>query len=309
MINRVLIRIKLIQILYAYYKGGIDSVSDAQKELNDSFNKSQELYYSLLILLPELPLYAKNRMEIAKSKYLPTQEDLNPNRRFVDNLFISQIASSLEIEAIRKKMFFTWEDHQEVVKAIAEALFESDLYREYMSANVCDYESDKAFARQLFKQFIYRNPLIDDVLEEACIYWNDDREIVESFVIKSLKKITEDKPLSTVLLPQFNDPEDRQYAIDLLHNTINMQEQTRELIHTSIKNWDMERMAFFDILVMQMALTEILTCPNIPNSVTLNEYIEIAKHYSTNKSGIFVNGILDVLIKRLKQDGKLPESK
>jgi len=198
-----------------------------------------------------------------------------------------------------------WDAYESFIKNLLDTILASDTYREYAEIVSPTYEDDRTFWRKAFKQFIYTNEELDDLLEDECIYWNDDVEIVQTFVLKTIKKFSEGKGANQPLLPMFKDEEDREYALKLLHDTILNEKKYRELIDKHTDKWDFERIAFMDLIIMQVALSEIFTFESIPTSVSLNEYIEIAKSYSTPKSGTFINGILDAIVQEIKEENRI----
>lgn len=305
MINRVLLRIKILQILYAFYKGDGHSVSLAEKELFHSVEKTYELYFHLLRLAVEVTYYAENKLDSRKNKLRPTEEDLHPNTRFVDNTFVKQLNSNKQLRDFLQEHKVSWANDQDSVKLVYDLLQESEFYREYMSLESADYDADKEIWRKIFKRIILQSEEFSDSIEDQSIYWTDDLEIVTSFVIKTIKRFQVRNGAEQELLPMFKDDEDVEFARKLITGTLNNEQEYRGIIDKHTKNWELDRIAFMDILIMQMALAEIMSFPTIPVNVTLNEYIEISKNYSTDKSAIFINGVLDHAVKELKAEKKL----
>ena len=305
MINRVLIRIRVIQVLYSTYLNESVDLKKAETELMFSLQKSYDLYYYLLSLLIEITDTHNRRLESRKSKLLPTDEDLNPNTKLSENLFIKLLKSNVQFDKYITDRPQSWEDHENYVKSLLEKILNSDIYAEYLANEVSDFETDREFWRKVFKMFIYCDEQLDDLLEDDSLFWNDDIEIVQSFVIKTIKKLDPDKGANQALLPMFKDEEDRQFAIKLLRETMFNVKMARELIDKYVKNWESERIAFMDMIIMQAAVSELLAFPTVPINVTMNEYINIAKSYSTQKSSSFINGILDSIVTELKNENKL----
>lgn len=305
MINRVLIRIRVIQVLYSTYLNESGDLKKAETELMFSLQKSYDLYYYLLSLLIEITDTHNRRLESRKSKLLPTDEDLNPNTKLSENLFIKLLKSNVQFDKYITDRPQSWEDHENYVKSLLEKILNSDIYAEYLANEVSDFETDREFWRKVFKMFIYCDEQLDDLLEDDSLFWNDDIEIVQSFVIKTIKKLDPDKGANQALLPMFKDEEDRQFAIKLLKETMFNVKMARELIDKYVKNWESERIAFMDMIIMQAAVSELLAFPTVPINVTMNEYINIAKSYSTQKSSSFINGILDSIVTELKNENKL----
>ncbi|WP_195297880.1 transcription antitermination factor NusB [Phocaeicola dorei] len=308
MINRVLIRLKIVQIVYAYYQNGGKNLDTAEKELFFSLSKAYDLYNYLLLLMVEVTKQANKRLNAAKNKLVPTKEELFPNTKFVENRFIAQLEVNKQLLEFSNNQKKTWENEADFVKTLCDKILESDIYKEYMASETSSYEEDRELWRKLYKNIIFNNIELDQVLEDQSLYWNDDKEIVDTFVLKTIKRFDEKNGAKQELLPEFNDEEDQDFARRLFRRTILNADYYRHLISENTKNWDLDRVAFMDVVIMQIALAEILSFPNIPVSVSLNEYVEIAKLYSTPKSGGFINGTLDGIVNSLKKENKLTKN-
>ena len=308
MINRVLIRLKIVQIVYAYYQNGGKNLDTAEKELFFSLSKAYDMYNYLLLLMVEITKQAERKQSAAKSKLLPTAEELYPNTKFVDNRFIAQLEVNKQLLEFSESQKKTWENESEYVKSLCEKIMDSDIYKEYMASETSSYEEDRELWRKIYKRMIFNNAELDQVLEDQSLYWNDDKEIVDTFVLKTIKRFDEKNGEKQELLPEFKDEEDQDFARRLFRRTILNADYYRHLISENTRNWDLDRVAFMDVIIMQIALAEILSFPNIPVSVSLNEYVEIAKLYSTPKSGSFINGTLDGIVNALKADNKLTKN-
>jgi N utilization substance protein B len=305
MINRVLLRIKIVQILYSFYKGGNGSLALAEKELLFSIEKTYDLYFHLLQLSIEITRYAELRIDARRNKLIPTEEDLHPNTRFVENKFIGQLRSNEQLKDYFSKRKLSWVNHPDIIKNLYEKIIASNFYSEYMNAGTVDYEADKSIWRKIYKKIILSDEELEESLEEQSIYWIDDIELVVSFVIKTIKRFESENEANQALMPKFRDEQDWEFAKELLSQTISHSDEYQELISRFTKNWDYDRIAFMDILIMKVALAEIMNFPTIPINVSLNEYIEISKFYSTDKSANFINGILDNIVNFLKSENKL----
>ncbi len=305
MINRVLLRIKVLHIVYSYYKGEHSSVNIAEKEFLKSITKTYELYFYLLKLITEVTHYAEVKIDARKNRLNPTEFDLNPNTRFIDNVFVKQLASNLSFQEFISENKISWVNHQETVKEIYELIVNSEIYDDYMSDNGINYEKDKIVWRKIFKKIILPSESFAQAIEDQDIYWVDNLDIIVSFVIKTIKKFELGNREEQELIPQFKDADDLLFAQKLLRNCLQNSDEYKALISENAKNWDLDRIAFMDIVIMQLAITELLSFPTIPVNVTMNEYIEIAKFYSTNKSATFINGILDKIITELKKENRL----
>ena len=308
MINRVLIRLKIVQIVYAYYQNGGKNLDTAEKELFFSLSKAYDLYNYLLLLMVEVTKQANKRLNAAKNKLVPTKEELFPNTKFVENRFIAQLEVNKQLLEFSNNQKKTWENEADFVKTLCDKILESDIYKEYMASETSSYEEDRELWRKLYKNIIFNNIELDQVLEDQSLYWNDDKEIVDTFVLKTIKRFYEKNGAKQELLPEFKDEEDQDFARRLFRRTILNADYYRHLISENTKNWDLDRVAFMDVVIMQIALAEILSFPNIPVSVSLNEYVEIAKLYSTPKSGGFINGTLDGIVNSLKKENKLTKN-
>ena len=308
MINRVLIRLKIVQIVYAYYQNGGKNLDTAEKELFFSLSKAYDLYNYLLLLMVEVTKQANKRLNAAKNKLVPTKEELFPNTKFVENRFIAQLEVNKQLLEFSNNQKKTWENEADFVKTLCDKILESDIYKEYMASETSSYEEDRELWRKLYKNIIFNNIELDQVLEDQSLYWNDDKEIVDTFVLKTIKRFDEKNGAKQELLPEFKDEEDQDFARRLFRRTILNADYYRHLISENTKYWDLDRVAFMDVVIMQIALAEILSFPNIPVSVSLNEYVEIAKLYSTPKSGGFINGTLDGIVNSLKKENKLTKN-
>jgi N utilization substance protein B len=256
----------------------------------------------------EIADYAENRIEIRRNKHQPTQEDLHPNTKFIRNLVIHQLRENKQLNTYISQKKLNWVNYPELVKELYLFMEESDFYKEYMEDKSRSFMDDRKFIEKLFNKIIMVAEDLYMVLEEQSIYWNDDVEFVISMITKTLKKFNEFSDSSLRLMPMFKDEEDRDFARDLIRKAIVNHDELREMIKEHSKNWDVERIAFMDILIMQLALTEFLYFPSIPTKVTLNEYIELSKYYSTEKSRNFINGILDKTLKDLKKSGDIKKA-
>ena len=308
MINRVLIRLKIVQIVYAYYQNGGKNLDTAEKELFFSLSKAYDMYNYLLLLMVEITRQAERKQSAAKNKLLPTTEELYPNTKFVDNRFIAQLEVNKQLLEFSETQKKTWENESEFVKRLCDKIMDSDIYKEYMECETSSYEEDRELWRKIYKRIIFNNNELDQVLEDQSLYWNDDKEIVDTFVLKTIKRFEEQNGANQPLLPEFKDDEDQDFARRLFRRSILNAEYYRHLISENTRNWDLDRVALMDIIIMQIALAEILSFPNIPISVTFNEYVEIAKLYSTPKSGSFINGTLDGIVNALKEENKLTKN-
>ncbi|WP_373837954.1 transcription antitermination factor NusB [Bacteroides heparinolyticus] len=304
MINRVLIRLKIIQIIYAYYQNGEGNLEKAEKELFFSLSKAYDLYNYLLLLMLEITKYSAKTLEATKYKKNTSSEE-TPNTKFVNNLFIAQLAMNKSLGQFVATQKRNWTADTELLKHLYEQIMASDIYKEYMATPEISYEGDREFWRKLYKNIIMSNVRIDEILEDQSLYWNDDKEIVDTFILKTIKRFTPENGAEQEILPEYKNEEDKEFASHLFRRSILNADYYKHLISENSKNWKLDRVAVMDVLLMQVALAEILSFPNIPVNVSLNEYVDIAKLYSTPRSGGFINGTLDGIVKRLKAENKL----
>lgn len=307
MINRELIRLKVVQLVYAFYQNDGKTLDVAEKELKFSLSKAYELYKYLLSMLVDLKAYGERRAEssAARAERLGTKiGGLSPDRQFADNKFLVQLADNKALGEYREKKQ-EWPEEPAFVKKLYTTMIESELYQNYLTKEDFSYEADRELIRKLYKTYVCNNEDFDSLLEEHSLYWNDDKEIVDSFVMKTIKSFKEDSTAEQELLPDYAAVEDKNFAGTLFVETLKRAQEVRQLIRENSKNWEFNRLAFMDVIIMQIALAEILTFPQIPLSVTFNEYLDIAKIYSTPKSAGYINGLLDHVVKSLKKKGEL----
>lgn len=302
MLSRRLLRVKVMQMAYAHHQKGESSIQQTEKELFHSITKSHELYHTFLLLLLELKSFAEKRIELRKQKKRPSEEDLNPNLRFVENALLLQLAENKMLLAYNSSKGNPWVNNPEVVKGVFEVVVDSQLYIDYMLTEAGDYEVDSKFIAKLIEKVIAPYEGLYSLFEEQSVYWNDEIEFVISMVVKTVKGFSQENGENEPLLPEFKDEEDKDFVKQLLRKTLVNHDQHMELIKKFTKNWDYDRVAYMDIVLMQIAIAEIIEFKNIPVNVSLNEYIEIAKFYSTNKSGLFINGVLDKIVEHLIEE-------
>ena len=302
MINRILIRIKVLQIVYSFYQNGNDDLKIAEKELLFSLKKSYDLYHYLLLLILEITNLQRRILDNRKHKYLPTEAELHPNTRLIDNRFALQLAGNETLQQYISETGISFSNNEDFVKELLERILTSETYTHYINSTDDNYDVDREFWRATFKKHICGNESVENFLEDQSIYWNDDIDIVETFTLKTIKRFEEKEGSFQALLPMFKDIEDKEFALKLFRQTLLKGKEYRERIEKHMKNWETERIANMDLIIMQVALAEIMSFPSIPISVTLNEYIDAAKYYSTPKSGTFINGILDAIVKELKNE-------
>ena len=305
MFSRRLLRIKVLQTLYSYHKVDGKTYTGTEKDLLHSIQKSYDLYNLLILLLVDVADHAESRIEQGRQKNIPTPEDLNPNKRFIDNPVFKQLRNNQGLSSFLKKTPLTWVQYPEIVKKLYQMIQEMHFFQDYMSAQAHNYRSEKRCLESIYLDVVMNYEDLYLNLEEQSIYWIDDVDYIIKMIVKTLKKFSVDDPEGGSLLPMFKDDDDLSYCKRLLRTTIKNEDEYLELIKVSAKNWDLERIAFIDSLILQLAISEAVEFKSIPTKVTINEFIEIAKSYSTQKSSKFINGILDNIFTRLKSDGKI----
>lgn len=308
MINRALTRHKTVQILYAHYQNGDRNLAATQKELQKSLDESYELYQHMLALLTDIRYYAERRAESieARAMRLSTVIEEKPaDAVLAENKFLLALEQNEELVAFKAHRRELWQTGDTFLKRMTDLLTQNDTFMSFACRPDHSFDADRDIVRTLYKQFLMNNEDLDQVLEESSIFWNDDREVVDSFVLKTIKRFTKDTTPEMPLLPAYEEGEDMEFGKQLLQAAIVRGDEIRDLMAAHVKGWDFSRVALMDVLVMQLALAEILTFPEIPLNVSLNEYIDLAKAYSTPKSGVYVNGVLDAVVRALRAEGRL----
>jgi len=303
MISRRLLRIKALMAFYAFNRREDDDPLQAEKELMFSIGKTYDLYHLMLMLVIEVADLASEKIDQALQKRMPTPEDLNPNRRFIDNLIIAQLRNNPSLKEYLSAKKISWANYRHIPRLLYNRMITWEVYDEYMKSGKTEYSSDKKFIIKLINDLFSNSEDLSACLEEQSIYWNDDLEYVLVMVEKTLKKFKASSVRQNSLMPLFKNEEDEDFVRRLFRSAVRNTTKCSELIDRNTTNWEVERIALMDILVMELAITEILEFPEIPVKVTLNEYIEIAKYYCTSKSSTFVNGILDNIVKEIREQG------
>ena len=302
MMSRSILRIKVLQTIYSYYQGE-GELKGAQKELAMSIDRSYDLYFYLLQLCVEVADYCDRQQEAAKLKYMATLSELNPNKKFVHNKLIEQLRINETLQSYLTARGLSWAQLQHVVKSVFNDLSRSDTYKAYMAEKEESYSKDKAIVAYLIEHVILENSDFFDALEEQSVYWIDTVEFFAGMALRTIDRYKASHGADAKMLPKYKNDEDAQFADQLLLKAVASGDRYRELISESADNWDLERIALLDILLIQVALAEVEQFPEIPLRVTFNEYIEIAKNYSTEKSPLFINGVLDKIVQKLRDSG------
>lgn len=304
MISRRLLRIKIVQVLYAHLTTENTSTDKSEKELQTSIKKAYDLYHMILMLIVNLADFAEERIEIAKNKILPTSDDLHPNTKFLENKVITQLRNCSELTRYVSATKISWHPFPEIIKSLYQKITESSYYKMYLAEKHLQYDADKKLIINILKNELEGWELLYQILEEQSIYWNDDIEFVIGMTLKTIEKFESDET-DPKLLALYKNDDDREFGKTLLRKTIINHNQYRDLINQYTQNWEIDRIATLDVLIMEIAISELIEFPSIPIKVTLNEYIDIARFYSTPKSNEFVNGVLDKIVADLKKDNKI----
>lgn len=303
MINRALIRLKVVQLVYAYYQNEGKTTEVALKELDFSLEKSYDLYRSLLSLLVEIRRLAQHKADVRSAN--SRLADKGNDSLLAANKFLLQLEENKQLSEWSAKQKTSWANEDKFLKNIYEAFTTDDAFVAYVDRADNSYEADRELVRRLYKTLIIGNEAFDALLEEQSLYWNDDKEIVDSFVLKTIKRFDPANGADQELLPAYADKEDQTFASKLFLTAIERADELRELMRQNTRNWDFSRMALMDVIIIQIAAAEVIAFPTIPLNVTFSEYIDIAKFYSTPRSASYVHGMLDTIVKHLKETGAI----
>ncbi|MCC6599069.1 MAG: transcription antitermination protein NusB [Crocinitomicaceae bacterium] len=305
MLNRRHIRIKVLQILFAYYSDVSPDAKVYENMLFESIHRFRDLYVSLLLLLAEMQSLAIEKIEAGMNKRLPSHEDLHPNAKFVTNELLRTLANSKKLAAASKEVHLQWRDNKDLLKQMFKMLTETEDYKEYMASKERGFEHDREYLLRFFRRHLVNFESMHDYLEDKGIFWNDDLDLASSMVLRTLKTVKEGEEDIT-FLPLWKEGDDEEeFCRQLFRKTLAMGADNEKLISDNTPNWETDRIALMDMILLKMAFAEAATFESIPVKVTMNEYIELSKYYSTPKSATFVNGLLDHLIPKLQAAGKV----
>ncbi len=306
MINRTLVRTKVVKSVFAYYNDTELGITTLEKHLLRSFSDVYNLYFLQLELVNYLTSYADERLSEAKERAQAMHADFNANPRFINNRFAQQLFENKMLRHYVNESKLSWESAHDSVSSLYKQITDSKLYKDYMASSESSYEADKTVWRKIFAQLLAGNPQLESALEELEITldasdWAADMDIVMSFVVKTIRRFREDSDADQPLLEMFDTEDEVSFAKTLLKSTIKNTENYEKMVADCLKNWDPERIAFMDRVILNVALAELFNFPDIPVQVTLNEYLDIAREYSTENSPQFINGVLDEVIKRQRK--------
>ena len=304
-----MVRTRVIQTLFAYYKAPGNTLLTVRKELRKSFADTYDLYFVLLDFVNELTAYAQQQMEEQSARARATHSNWKPNRRFIENRLAQQLFDNRALRAHMQEQHLSWDSGMPAIAEIYHQMTESEFYRAYMEAETCAYEDDKRLWRQIYQNLLADSEALRDALDEMEVVldksnWITDADIVISYIIKTIKRFKADSTPETPLLEMFDNEEELTFAMTLLDKALEGHEQYEQQINTHLKGWDADRIAYMDRIILEVALAEILTFEDIALTVSLNEYIEIAKEYSGEKNYMFINGILTEILRDMKNSGE-----
>lgn len=307
MLSRRLLRIKVLKALYAHFKSESDSLIASEKNLMFSIDKTYELYHQLLWLIVDVATWAENRIELGRKKHLPTEEERNPNTKFIENRVVALLRGSENLTDYLAAHKLGWIQYPELIKSLYNSMVASDYYKEYMSSPTRSFKEDRKFVENFYTQTVDGCEELENVVEEQSIFWADDLDFANIMVVRTVSNMKASQT-EVDLLPEYKNEDDREYAKELFRQTVIHYNEYYKYIGRFTKNWDVDRIAFMDNLIMAATVAELIAFPSIPVKVTFDEFIEIAKYYSTPSSSTFINGVLDKVVEALREEGKINKS-
>lgn len=306
MLSRRLLRIKVAKNLYAHLKSGADNLRASEKNLVESIDKAYDLYFQMMSLIVEVARYAEGRQEIAKQKKLATYEDLNPNRRFVDNRIVKLFENSDSVNDYIAARKLSWANHTDVIKDIYNRMLEADFYKKYMTASINTFADDRRFVEE-FYAWLEEDEQLNDTLTEMSLLWSDDLGFALFMVVRTVQNLKQSHE-EVKVLPKYKSDDDLEFAKTLFVKSLVQYEDNQEIVDRYSSNWDVERVVFMDSLIISIAITELTYFESIPVKVTMDEWIDIAKYYSSPTSSNFVNGVLDKVVANFTAEGRIKKS-
>ncbi|MBQ2247884.1 MAG: transcription antitermination protein NusB [Tidjanibacter sp.] len=304
MFSRRFLRIKVVKAIYSHLTGAYDSINAEEKNLIAAINKAYDLYPHILSLIVDVKRYAEERIEIGLRKHLPTQEELNPNRKFVENKVVAQIENddNLDLMLVEKKL--GWGSNPELVKHIYNKMVASEYYATYMASEQRSYAEDRKFVEEFYLQTVQDDAMLCEILEDSTIMWSDDIDFILIMVLRTISscKATQE---ALPLLPKYKSDDDETFVKRLFARAAVSYDEHLKIVEQYTKNWEVERIALMDNIILTTAIAELVGFDSIPVKVTLDEYIEIAKYYSTLGSSTFINGILDKITTDFTAEGRI----
>ena len=307
MLSRRLLREKVVKSVYSHVQSEGVTISTSEKELVKSIDCAYDLYFHLLSLIPHLARYAEERIDIGLNKKLPTYEDLHPNRKFVENRLIARLEESEALAAECKRRKLSWKGCEDLVRTLYNTLVQQEFFRQYMASESSSFKEDAALVSNIFMNMLEEDEALEAVLEEQSIWWGDDLGFILTMASRTVLGVRESHA-DIKLMEEFKCDEDLDYAKRLLRDSLAGYERISRIIDRTMNNWDIERVALMDNIILVVAIAEAESFASIPTRVTMNEYIDIAKYYSTDSSSSFINGVLDRVIATLTEEGKIVKS-
>ena len=305
MLNRRHIRVKVMQSIYAMHQNGSDNLEKQEKFLLNSIESILDLYLLLITILPELQKKELEFLEKSKLKHLVTKEERNPNLKFVNNAVFALLEENSKLSiALETHRISNWQSNDDTILSLLQSVKQSDLYEKYMLSSETSFENDRNFVVELFETIIAPNEVLYSYLEDFKMTWIDDIPVVNTLIVKQLSQLSQ-KENAFKIPKTYKDDDDKAFAVALFRKTVLNEEKLSKEFSDKTPNWDIDRIAEIDTIVLKMAICELLHFSSIPVKVTLNEYLEVVKEYSTPKSSFFINGILDNLVKEYQTNNKL----
>jgi len=294
-----------MQSLYSYFSIPSNEMSISENEMIKDIRSISELQVIIISFIIELHAYATNFLEENKTKYIPSEEDLNPNIKFLNNRIIIALK---EDELLNKKVSrissFWRKNDLDIIRKVFVEMYKSQQYSDYLNNEKDDLNQDKKFIQIMLNEYILDNEIFHFILQERSIFWTDDLPFISMFVKSQINNMTESNN-NSLITDVFKNNDDKKFAVNLFRQTINNADEFEKLIESKVKNWELERISKMDLLLIKMALTEVISFTEIPIKVSFNEYIEISKYYSTQNSKVFINGVLDKIVSQFKREGKV----
>ena len=294
-----------MQSLYSYFSNPSNEMAISEKEMLKDIRSISDLHAIIISFVLEIHKYAADFMEDNKSKYIPTEDDLNPNTKFINNRIISVFKEDDILMKKVSRLSGIWRKGDlDVIRKVFVEMLKSEQYKNYLTSEKDSFSEDKKFIQLMLNEYVLDNDIFHHILQERSIFWTDDLPFIALFLKSQINNLKEGKP-SCFIIDIFKNSEDKKFTIDLFRKTIYNTEEFTTLIESKVKNWELERIAIMDLLLIKMALTEVISFSEMPIKVSFNEYIEISKYYSTEKSKVFINGILDKIVSQFKREGKI----
>jgi N utilization substance protein B len=308
MLTRRFLRVKAFKILFSYAYSDNDSLLHAEKDLRASLEKTYDLYHYLLSAIVAVADYAEERIEIGLRKFKPSEAEVNPNKKFINNEIIEILRKNTALQKHNAKQHLNWREHADVIKQIYTSMTERPYYENYMLSTKNSFNEGLRFVEEFFRNEFENNELVESVIEEMNAYWANDIGFVLISIIRTINSLRQERDEENMLMPMFRASADEEYVFGLLRYSLEHFKEYSQRAHQYVQNWESDRIAFVDMALIVMGISEAIAFPSIPVKVTINEYVEISKYYSTRNSHIFVNGVLDKVLQNLLHEGIIKKS-